>query len=262
MNNREGRNGGDFRDIKHYSIEFAALSEAKPRQKMRANEDSHVEYQKGNLFVAVVADGIGGAPGGNIASQLMTAASKEVVEREAENKTRQPLLKILADMIETGDTDIRGVPNIDPKYRGLGTTFAGLIIRGNEFACANVGDTRIYRKRGKTWVCLSKDHTLSEEMLEKSATPEEAAQKNHFITQAVGHGMRLTEPNYRQLPLFSGEIFLLTSDGIHTKLTDEELFVLINEQDSAKTIAQKVIAAAKDLGLTDDATVVAVKVTK
>lgn len=259
MNNGE-KNGADFRDIKHHDIEYAALSETKPEQSAKINQDSHLEFQKDDLFVAVVADGIGGEPGGDIASQLMIAASKEVVEREAKAEKKQSLPKILAEMMETGDTDIRGVPKINQEYEGLGTTFAGLIIRGNEFACANVGDTRIYRKRGNVCMCLSKDHTLRVKMLEEGVTPEEAAKKDHVITQAVGYGIKAMEPNYRQMPIRSGEIFALTSDGIHTRLTDQELFDLINEQDSAETIAQKIMAAAKAKELFDDATVTVVKV--
>ena len=261
MNNGE-KSRADLRDIKSRVIEYAALSEAKPEKSARVNQDSHLEYQKGDLFAAVVADGIGGAPGGEIASQLMIAASKEVADREAEAETqpKKSLPKILDEMTETGDTDIRDVWNRDPQYSGMGTTFAGLIIRGNEFACANVGDTRVYRKRGSIWGQLSEDHTKEAELLKKGVSPEEAMKESHIITHEIGYGPDRIKPCHHQLPIKSGEIFLLTSDGIHTRLTDQELFDLINEQDSAETIAQKIMAATKIKGLYDDATVVVVKV--
>lgn len=259
MNNGE-RSGADLRDIKSHIIEYAALSEAKPEKSARVNQDSHLEYGKDGLFIAVVADGIGGAPGGDIASQLMIDASKEVADRESKNKKQQSLPKILTEMMETGDTDICDVWNRDPQYEGIGTTFAGITIRNNEFACANVGDTRIYRKRGATRARLSEDHTEEDEMLKQGISPEKAAKKSNVITHEIGYGPKNMKPCYHQLPILGGEIFLLVSDGIHTRLTDQELFDLINEQDSAETIAQKIMAAAKSKGLFDDATVVVVKV--
>lgn len=256
MNSRE-KNGADFRDIKSHNIEYAALSEAKPEQSARVNQDSHLEFQKGDLFVAVVADGIGGELGGEIASQLTIAASKEVADRAPKT---QPLNDILIEMAQTGDTDIRDIKKRNLQYKNMGTTFAGMAIRGNEFACANVGDSRIYRKRGATWGCLSEDHTVEAELLKKGVSPEKAAKEGHVITKAIGYGTKGLKPCEYRLPIKSGEIFLLTSDGIHTRLTDQELFDLINEQDSAETIAQKIMAAAKAKGLFDDATVVVVKV--
>ena len=147
MHNGE-KSGADLRDIKSHVIEYAALSEAKPEKSARINQDSHLEYQKDNLFVAVVADGIGGEAGGEIASQLTIAASKEVADRALQT---QPLNDVLNEMMQTSDTDIHDVQKHDLQYQKMGTTFAGLAIRGNEFACANVGDSRIYRKRGRTW---------------------------------------------------------------------------------------------------------------
>lgn len=261
MNNGERRNGGDFREAQFYIIESAGLSEGIEKVGHKINQDSHLIFTNGELFTAVVSDGIGGNPGGEVAAQLITTASREVADRpRAEKKS---LEKILKEMIKTGDTDIRDAQNSQPQYNEMGATFAGLLIRNGEFACANVGDTRIYCKRGKILMCLSKDHTLGAEMLEKGATPEEATHKNHILTQAIiGYGIETIEPNYRQMPIETGEIFLLISDGLHTKLTNNELFDLIDEQNSAETIAQKIMAAAKERGLTDDATVVAVKVTK
>ncbi len=256
MNNGE-RSVADLRDIKSHIIEYAALSEAKPEKSMRVNQDSHLEFQKDNLFVAVVADGVGGELGGEIASQLTIAASKEVADRAPKT---QSLQEILTEMMETGDTDIRDIQKRNPQYKNMGTTFVGMAIRGNEFACANVGDSRIYRKRGQTWGCLSEDHTVEAELLKKGVQPEKAAKEGHVITKAVGYGSKGLKPCEHQLPIKSGEIFLLTSDGIHTRLTDQELFDLINEQNSAETIAQKILAAAKAKELFDDATVVVVKV--
>ncbi|MBI5022936.1 MAG: serine/threonine-protein phosphatase [Candidatus Magasanikbacteria bacterium] len=256
MHNGE-KSGADMRDIKFHVIEYAALSEAKPEKSERVNQDSHLEFQKDGLFVAIVADGIGGEPGGEIASKLAIAASKEVADRAPKT---QPLQEILTEMIETGDTDIRDIQKRSLQYKTMGTTFAGIAVRGNEFASANVGDSRIYRKRGATWGCLSEDHTVGAEMLAKGASQQEAAKKDHVITRYIGYGPKQIKPCEHRLPIKSGEIFLLTSDGIHTRLTDQELFDLINEQDSAETITLKIMDAAKTKELFDDATVVVVKV--
>jgi protein phosphatase len=257
MRNGE-KSGADLRDIQSYFIEYAASSEAKPEKSERINQDSHLEYQKDDLFVAVVADGINGEPGGEIASKLAIAASKEVVDRTPKT---QPLQKMLTEMMETGDTDIRDIQKRSLQYKTMGTTFVGMAIRGNEFASANVGDSRIYRKRGATWGCLSEDHTVGAEMLANGANPQEAAKKDHVITHAIGYGYKGIKPCEHRLPIKSGEIFLLTSDGIHTRLTNQELFDLIDEKDSAETIARKIMDATKIKGLFDDATVVVVKVT-
>lgn len=263
MNNGERRNKGDFRDIKYYTIEIGAASEGVQRGKRVENQDSHSEFSCGNLAGVIVSDGIGGHRGGAEAARLVTDAGRETAERMPKTES---LANILANMIETGDMDIRDGQNHNPNHNQMGATFAGLLIRNGEMACANVGDTRIYRKRKNILWQLSVDHTEAEEFKQKKAlqgeeaTAEELAQRQNILKQAAGYGPEAMEPNLQTQPVEIGDIYLLVSDGLYTKLTNNELFDLIDERDLAETIARKIMAAAKERGLTDDATVVAVKV--
>lgn len=264
MNNGERQNGGDFRDVKFYTIEIGAASEGVRRGKRVENQDNHSEFSYDNLVGAAVSDGIGGLLGGAEASRLVATASREMAEQAPKTK---PLEEILADMVEASDTDIRDGQTHNLQHSEMGATFAGLLIRNGEMACANVGDTRIYRKRKNILMQLSVDHTAAEKLKQEKtlkgeeATEEELAKKRHILTQSVG-GLKNIEPHFQTEAVEIGDIYLLVSDGLYTKLTNKELLNLIDERNLAETIARKIMTAAKERGLTDDATIVVVKVTK
>lgn len=257
MYNGEGKNGGDFRETKSFIIESAGLSEARPDNTGRKNQDNFLEYNNDKLYMAVVSDGIGGLPGGAEASQLVVDGSKDAAENSTDRQSNSGILTLA---IRLADNKIQRAQQLYPKHGGMGATFAGIVIRNGEFACANIGDTRIYRKRGQTWDCFSEDHTREKKLLKQGVPAKQAAMERGVITQAVGYGDDQMDPHYHKLPIYGDEIFLIVSDGVHGRLTDEELFALIDEKDSAETIARKIMDAVKAKELDDDATVTVVKV--
>ena len=176
-----------------------------------ANEDSF--FTRAPLFV--VADGMGGAQAGEVASK--TAA--ESFDRELPQATPE---RILEETIESANRTIHQLARKDPSLAGMGTTTTAVIVdlEAEEVAIGHVGDSRAYRLRGNKFERLTRDHSLVEEMRRKGQLTDAQAEdhpQRSIITRSVGPEPEV-EVDLQTVPAQAGDIFLLCSDGLTTML--------------------------------------------
>jgi protein phosphatase len=215
-----------------------------------ANEDSL--FTKAPLFV--VADGMGGAQAGEVASK--TAA--ESFDRALPPGSPE---QILRQTIETANRTIHEHARNDPDLAGMGTTITAAIVDvdSEEVAIGHVGDSRAYRLRGGRFERLTRDHSLVEEMRRKGQLTDAQAEdhpQRSIITRALGPEPEV-EVDLQTVPAQAGDVFLICSDGLTTMLGDEQIGRLLARATSMQSAVRALVDEANRAGGRDNITVVA-----
>jgi PPM family protein phosphatase len=217
-----------------------------------ANEDDFVLAPP---FFAV-ADGMGGAKAGEVASAMAT----EVFEGESDSG--EPAEAQLARMLRDANKRIHDLAVADESHRGMGTTLTAAKVTGDEISLAHVGDSRAYRMRDGELEQLTKDHSLVAE-LERSGqiTPEAAEHhpQRSIITRALGPEPEVEVDTYTVTGR-EGDLFLLCSDGLTSMISDEEIGSILRSADSLDAAADALVRAANQSGGKDNITVVLFRV--
>ena len=217
-----------------------------------ANEDDFVLAPP---FFAV-ADGMGGAKAGEVASAMAT----EVFEGESDSG--EPAETKLARMLREANKRIHDLAVADESHRGMGTTLTAAKVTGDEISLAHVGDSRAYRMRDGELEQLTKDHSLVAE-LERSGqiTPEAAEHhpQRSIITRALGPEPEVEVDTYTVTGR-EGDLFLLCSDGLTSMISDEEIGSILRSADSLDAAADALVRAANQSGGRDNITVVLFRV--
>jgi PPM family protein phosphatase len=215
-----------------------------------ANEDSL--FTRSPLFV--VADGMGGAQAGEVASK--TAA--ESFDREL---PQGPPEQALRETIEAANRTIHEHAAKDPGLAGMGTTITAAIVdlEAEEVAIGHVGDSRAYRLRGGRFERLTRDHSLVEEMRRKGQLTDAQAEdhpQRSIITRALGPEPEV-EVDLQTVPAQAGDVFLICSDGLTTMLGDEQIGRLLARATSMQSAVRALVDEANRAGGRDNITVIA-----
>jgi PPM family protein phosphatase len=213
-----------------------------------ANEDSLVVSPP---FYGV-ADGMGGAKAGEVASQLAVDAFGEEANTDAAPEAR--LERIARD----ANRRIYELAARDESRRGMGTTLTAAMLSDAGVSIGHVGDSRAYRLRDGELEQLTKDHSLVAE-LERTGQISPEAAENHpqrsIITRALGPEPDVQVDTYT-LPARDGDVYLLCSDGLTSMISDDELASILRSADSLEDAAEALVRAANQSGGKDNITVV------
>jgi PPM family protein phosphatase len=215
-----------------------------------ANEDSL--FTRSPVFV--VADGMGGAQAGEVASK----AAAESFDREL---PQAPPERVLRETIEAANRTIHERARTDPDLAGMGTTITAAIVdaEAEEVAIGHVGDSRAYRLRGGKFERLTRDHSLVEEMRRKGQLTEAQAEdhpQRSIITRALGPEPEV-EVDLQTVPAQSGDVFLICSDGLTTMLGDEQIARLLGRATSMQSAVRALVDEANRAGGRDNISVIA-----
>jgi PPM family protein phosphatase len=174
----------------------------------RANEDSLLA--RSPLFV--VADGMGGAQAGEVASRIAVESFRDGLDDAAEPESALSMLALAAN------SRIHELSHSDAEHAGMGTTLTAVYVGEHEVAIAHVGDSRAYCLRDGALLRLTDDHSLVDELVRQGRlTPEEAVEhpQRSVITRALGPEMTV-EIDTRSFSARAGDVYLLCSDGLTT----------------------------------------------
>ncbi|HEY2215951.1 MAG TPA: Stp1/IreP family PP2C-type Ser/Thr phosphatase, partial [Solirubrobacteraceae bacterium] len=214
----------------------------------RANEDSHLA--RSPLFV--VADGMGGAQAGEVASRIAIESFQPGLQDAA-----APELA-LAELTQQANARIHELSHSHAEQAGMGTTLTAVYVGPREVSIAHVGDSRAYRLRDGVLERLTEDHSLVDELLRQGRlTPQEALEhpQRSVITRALGPE-GVVEVDTRSYSARGGDVYLLCSDGLTTMLPEERLAELLRAYPSLHDAGEALIAAANEAGGRDNITVV------
>jgi PPM family protein phosphatase len=215
-----------------------------------ANEDSF--FVRAPVFV--VADGMGGAQAGEVASK----AAAEAFDRDLPDA---PPERVLKETIEAANREIHEHARADPSLAGMGTTITAAIVdaSGEEVGIGHVGDSRAYRLRDGKLERLTRDHSLVEEMRRKGQLTDAQAEdhpQRSIITRALGPEPEV-EVDVQTVPAQPGDLFLLCSDGLTTMLDDEHIARILAAASSIDAAVRTLIDEANRAGGRDNITALA-----
>ena len=224
--------------------------ESNTGNKRRRNEDSFVVAPP--LFA--VADGMGGAQAGEVASKLAAAALRDTDPGSKGGEEH------VAALIQEANRRVYERSNADPSASGMGTTITAALVEGTRVTFGHVGDSRAYLLRDGVLEQLTEDHSLVNELLKSGKlSPEEAEThpQRSVITRALG-----TDPDV-DVDTFvveakAADLFMICSDGLTTMVDDEDILdLLVRHHDDLDRAAKALVAAANRAGGEDNITVVA-----
>jgi len=227
-------------------VEQAGLTDV-GRQRV-ANEDAYLMESP----VFAVADGMGGAKAGEVASEMAVDAFRTALDEEAAPEKR------LETVAREANRRIFETAQADESRRGMGTTLTAALVGDGDLAIAHVGDSRAYLLRGDRLEQLTRDHSLVAE-LERTGqlTPEDAEHhpQKSIITRALGPepDVEVDTHTHTARP---GDVYLLCSDGLTSMLSRDELAGLLRSAGSLQEVAEALVRAANQSGGKDNITVV------
>jgi protein phosphatase len=213
-----------------------------------ANEDTYLAKPP----VFAVADGMGGAQAGEVASRL-AAESFEAVQRGAESP--EAYLRAIA---KTANARIHRLAESDSTRSGMGTTLTAALVEDDEVGFAHVGDSRAYLFRDGELKLLTSDHSLVEELRRQGRLTDEQAEdhpQRSIITRALGpeRDVDVDTMTYQARP---GDVFLLCSDGLTTMVKEDRIASVLGESPLAHAV-DRLVTEANEAGGRDNITVVA-----
>jgi protein phosphatase len=219
-------------------------------KKRRRNEDAYVVAPP--LFA--VADGMGGAQAGEIASKLAAAALEESDPGALSGVER------VSSLIHEANRRVHERASADPTTSGMGTTMTVALVEADAVVIGHVGDSRAYRVRDGRLEQLTEDHSLVNELLKSGKLSLEEAEthpQRSVITRAVG-----TDPDVDvdafTVAAEAGDVFLLCSDGLTDMVDDDAILELIERyRDDLDRAMKSLVSAANRGGGEDNITVVA-----
>jgi serine/threonine protein phosphatase PrpC len=223
-------------------------------KKRRRNEDSYVVAPP--LFA--VADGMGGAQAGEVASKLAAAALEDTDSGSSSGQER------VVSLIQEANRRVYARANTDPATSGMGTTMTVALVEGQLVTIGHVGDSRAYLVRAGRLEQLTEDHSLVNELLKSGKlSPQEAEThpQRSVITRAVG-----TDPDVDvdafTVDALEGDVFLLCSDGLTDMVDDEGILDVVERyHDDLDRVAKSLVSAANRGGGEDNITVIAFTMT-
>ncbi len=260
-------------------IEFCAKTDIGLKRKKNDDffltvMDPSADFDTGLMGqLLAVADGMGGHPAGDVASQIACERFRECyydiskirryLYAGSARVTCDPLIKHIIHAFTEAHKGICCYECDHDKCAGLGTTLSVLVFKGERAFIGHVGDSRIYRFRDGQLELLTKDHTFVQDLLDYGdITPEEARESpmRHVLMQSMGQG--LEEVYARCERLMPGDIFLLCTDGLHDMISDDAIKDVLKSGASIEKACDMLVEEALDNGGRDNVTVIAARYEK
>lgn len=228
-----------------------------------SNQDNYLLAEGLRLFV--VADGMGGHNGGEVASQIAVETIDDYVRLRLKDAQlshegpleKHPAIELIASALKQASARIHRTAVRTPELHGMGTTVTGIYFHGRFAFIGHVGDSRAYLIRDGRIEQLSDDHSMVAEMVRAGMmTPEQAEQSHmkNIITRSVGVDEDVAVDTI-VVPIQARDIYLLCSDGLINQLKDEEILML-SEQHFLRDLPRRLVEMANSRGGDDNISVV------
>ena len=224
-----------------------------------------------SLGLAILADGMGGHRGGEVASAITVSTIydtlceklKSISEGGTDEKTGYSMESMTVhDAIMLANTNVFDSSSENAQYRGMGTTVVVVLFYDNRFTVAHVGDSRLYRIRDGVLERVTRDHSLMQELVDRGFyTPEQARKSlnKNLVTRAIGieESVRIDiQEDVTQI----GDIYLLCSDGLSDMIEDDLIHETIKRNtDNLEKAATELIEEANRHGGKDNISVILVR---
>ena len=233
-----------------------AKSDIGRKRSMNQDSFSVFEDEESKLNLYILADGMGGYKGGEIASKVaVTAIEKYIKEKFNSNMKKHQILKIIEDAIEFANNAIYEESEVDEELQDMGTTVVCLIL-DNKVYIGHIGDSRIYRIRGNTIERITTDHSYVEKLVRDGEITREEAYthpKKNLLIKALGTEKK-AEPDLLNIDIKQDDILLICSDGLTNMIRENQILKIIKENE--ELAENNLIEKANEAGGLDNITVI------
>ncbi len=234
------------------------------------NEDYHRVWQfpapGGTLTLLAVADGMGGAAAGEVASKLamevLGDSFARYVQVLSEGRPTVGIDKVTEKAIKLANRRVYQAALQSAGRRGMGTTLTSVAIYRNKATLGHVGDSRAYMVRGNRIYQLTKDHSWVEEQLEKGLLTQEQARQHEWrnlITRALGTRAEVA-PDIVEVEVHRSDVMVIATDGLHGLVSPEEILAEVKRTTNRQSSVEYLIALANERGGPDNITLVIAEV--
>lgn len=248
------------KDSKAFTVHASALSDRGLNERRPLNEDSFLSDPERSIFA--VADGVGGAEAGEVASQTAIEVLDEAFRHQTNGADIEDLMELA---IQRANSSIHQMAQEHPKFSMMATTIVALHLNGNIATFGHVGDSRLYR--------LTPDGKLHRETEDHSVVEEEVRAGRMTVEQAANHPSKnvisralgaedTVEVDMKTIEVEEGTEFLLCTDGITRHVSDTELRQLLILNDDLKSTCEELKQRCYERGAEDNLTVVIVRAGK
>ena len=250
------------------SLEIASATD--PGMVRSNNEDSvAADASKG---LVVLADGMGGYNAGEVASGMATTVITTELQQLLKTKPpheidegsgKRVAENLLREQVSKANTSIYQAAQSQPQYAGMGTTLVVALFYDNKLAVAHVGDSRLYRQRGRVFSQVTKDHSLLQEQIDSGMLTKEQAKlstNKNLVTRALGIDPTV-DAEIHEYDALPGDIYLLCSDGLCDMVSDEDIGMAVEQLGAnLKLCVAQLIQMANDNGGRDNVSVILARV--
>lgn len=218
----------------------------------KKNEDAYEELLDEKFYV--LADGLGGHKGGEIASKeavkSVCFSVKRIIHYSSQDRQASELAIQLRFAYREANHLVNQIAKNNPEFAGMATTLCSILFHKNQIIYANVGDSRIYRLRNHRLVQLTRDHSVVSELIALGKiSPEEANNSPHknIVTKAIGI-QELIDPDIKIEEAIPGDVYMLCSDGLSDFISSKEIETCLDKIFDLETCAHQLVRHAKNKG--------------
>lgn len=225
----------------------------------KENQDAYLIREASGHTVCVVCDGMGGAAGGQLASQIATETFAAELEKVLTPDMEPEQLRAACSYaVSLANGAIRTAAEEHEAYRNMGTTLVAAVSYTGGVVVTNVGDSRAYHICEGGITRVTKDHSLVERMVDRGDITAEEARRHpnrNLITRALGPDADAQCDGYI-CPMQAGEYLLLCTDGLVNTVTDQEMLFEVIHRGGPDSCLDRLLEIAKSQGAPDNVTVV------
>ncbi len=226
------------------------------------NQDSYyISDLQSPVKLYLLADGMGGYKGGEIASSLAITCARNYIENNFKEtaKDRESLIQLVASSMEYANMVVYEKAKENKELEGMGTTLEVCLIYNNKVYIGHVGDSRVYRIRKDFIRKLTQDHSYVQKLLKDGTITKEEAEnhpKKNMLMKALGCNA-FVEPDVTVKGFLKDDILIITSDGLTNMVKQEDIFNIAKGNIEKAPI--KLVDLANENGGLDNITVVIIK---
>ena len=226
------------------------------------NQDYYyISKPEDKISIFILADGMGGYNGGEIASKLATMATLGYIQSNFENipKEREKILKLIKSAMEYANMVVYEKSKEQKELEGMGTTLEVCLIYNNKLYIGHIGDSRIYRLRGEFFRKLTHDHSYVQKLVKDGTITQEEANhhpKKNMLMKALGC-TAFVEPDITVKGFVKDDIVLICSDGLTNMVEEPEIYNILKNEGTLA--AEKLVEKANENGGYDNITAIVIR---
>lgn len=212
--------------------------------------ENNYELTDNVRFMAVVADGMGGHNGGEVASEAVLKSFNDFLYNLPSSLSEIELVSQIKHWAQTANDQVVGIAEENQNLQGMGSTFCGIMFYEKHIFSLNIGDSRLYRFRDGVLKQLSTDHSMRK-LIGDNAVPNNVIYNSFGTIEDI-----FIDVNNISEQVFDNDIFLICSDGLTDMLSDEDIENMLSQNASCIMLTDK----AKDAGGKDNISIIFLKI--